>query len=157
MKKPWNLINIPIYSLATYQNGDVNMNICNYVSAISMKPKKYMIAIYENTKTLENMLISDMAVLQLLHANQFKLVKKLGTESGKKINKQTYLQKKNLLENWENLSVLKQVSARLLLKKVSVEPTGDHTLFVFDVLKYKVFDYNYLTLDILREKKLVRI
>jgi flavin reductase (DIM6/NTAB) family NADH-FMN oxidoreductase RutF len=157
MKKPWNLINVPIYSLATYQNEEVNMNICNYVSAISMEPKKYMVAIYDNTKTLENMLFSDTAVLQLLHANQFNLIKKLGNQSGKKINKQAYLQKKGLLENWENHSVLKQVSARLLLQKISTQQNGDHTLFVFDVLKYKVYDYDYLTLDILREKKLVRI
>jgi flavin reductase (DIM6/NTAB) family NADH-FMN oxidoreductase RutF len=157
MKKPWNLINVPIYSLATYQDGAVNMNICSYVSAVSMEPKKYMIAIYNNTKTLENMINSELAVLQLLQAEQFNLIKKLGNESGKNINKQAYLEKKDLLEIWENQSVLKKVSVRLLLKKVSAERTGDHTIFVFDVLKYKVYDYNYLTLNILRDKKLVRI
>lgn len=157
MKKPWNLINVPIYSLATYQEGEVNMNICDYVSAVSMQPKKYMIAIYEHSKTLENMLQSEWAVLQLLQANQYNLIKKLGNESGKKINKHAYLSRQNLLEEWEGFEVLKNPSARILLRKEFAHLTGDHTLFVYEVTKHKVYDNNYLTLDILREKKLVRI
>ena len=46
MTRPWNLLNLPVYSLATYQGEKVNMNICTYVSAVSMKPKQYMVAVY---------------------------------------------------------------------------------------------------------------
>ena len=45
MKRPWNIISPPVYSLVTYdEEGKVNMNICTYVSAVSMKPKMYSIA-----------------------------------------------------------------------------------------------------------------
>ena len=45
MKRPWNIINPPIYSLVTYDETDnLNMNICSYVSAVSLKPKLYSIA-----------------------------------------------------------------------------------------------------------------
>ncbi len=157
MQKPWNLINVPIYSLATFEGGIVNMNICNYVSAVSMYPKKYMIAIDSDTKTYQNLMNNEVVVLQLLHSSQFNLIKKLGNESGKKVNKQTYLHKKELLENWEGFEVLKNISARLLLKKEFSQLTGDHTLFVFEVLKFKTYNSDCLTLNILRDKKLVRI
>jgi flavin reductase (DIM6/NTAB) family NADH-FMN oxidoreductase RutF len=157
MKKPWNLINLPIYSLATYANNEVNMNICTYVSAISMTPKKYMIAVYENTKTLENITNSSICVLQLLHESQFTLTKSLGQTSGFTFNKNAYLYKKDAIEIWENLAVLKNVSARVLLKKEQLFTTGDHHLITFDVLKYKTYNSSCLTLDTLREKKLIRI
>ena len=56
MKRPWNIIDLPIYSLQTTdKKGNINMNICTYVSAISIKPKMYSIAIDYNTKTFENL------------------------------------------------------------------------------------------------------
>lgn len=157
MKRPWNLINLPVYSLATYGGEKVNMNICTYVSAISMNPKKYSVAVYENTRSLSNLESSEQAVLQLLHSSQFGLVKMLGHKSGNHFDKQNYLQQRDLLENWEGQAVLKNTSAKLLLKKSSRQKTGDHDLFIFDVLKYKSHSADYLTMDILRQKKLIRI
>ena len=78
------------------------MNICTYVSAISMNPKLYAVAVYENTQTLENIEESDYAVLQLLHESHFHLVKKLGQTSGMKYNKEQYLKKKDLLNCIQN-------------------------------------------------------
>jgi flavin reductase (DIM6/NTAB) family NADH-FMN oxidoreductase RutF len=157
MKKPWNLINTPVYSLATYSNDIVNMNICTYVSAVSMQPKKYMIAVYENTKTLDNLLQSDVAVLQLLHSSQYGLVKTLGYKKGMFYNKQSYMLKKDLLENWEDYQVLKNASARVLLQKIWHQQAGDHTMFLFNVIKYKSYFESCLTLDTLRQYKLIRI
>ena len=52
MKRPWNIIDLPVYSLLSNDmNGNINMNICTYVSAVSMKPKIYSIAIDFKTKT----------------------------------------------------------------------------------------------------------
>ena len=52
MKRPWNIVDHAVYSLVSYDNeNNINMNICTYVSAISMKPKVFMIAIYYGTKT----------------------------------------------------------------------------------------------------------
>ena len=44
MKRPWNIVDHAVYSLVSYDNeNNINMNICTYVSAISMKPKVFMI------------------------------------------------------------------------------------------------------------------
>jgi len=67
MKRPWNIIDLPIYSLQTTdKKGSINMNICTYVTAISIKPKIYSIAIDYNTKTFENLEDSSEAILQIV-------------------------------------------------------------------------------------------
>jgi flavin reductase (DIM6/NTAB) family NADH-FMN oxidoreductase RutF len=156
MRRPWNLIDPPVYSLATYCDGQVNMNICTYVTAISMEPKIYAIAIYKNTKSLENILKSEYVVLQFLHPDQFKLVKNLGQRSGLNFNKQAYLKKNNLLESWNGFEVLKNTSARILLHKIDHKETGDHLLFTFSTEKYKSYHPEVLTSEILRIKKIIR-
>ena len=40
MKKPWNRINIPVYSVSSKYGEKQNMHICTYVSAVSMQPKR---------------------------------------------------------------------------------------------------------------------
>ena len=61
------MIDVPVYSLVTYDGEKVNMNICTYVTAVSMKPKQYVVAVYHNTRSLQNLLESKSVVLQLLH------------------------------------------------------------------------------------------
>jgi flavin reductase (DIM6/NTAB) family NADH-FMN oxidoreductase RutF len=156
MRRPWNLIDCPVYSLATYADGQVNMNICTYVTAISMEPKIYAIAIYKNTKSLENMLKSEHAILQFLHPEQFKLIKNLGQRSGNTFDKHKYLSKNNLLESWHGYDVLKNTSARILLHKIDYKETGDHLLFTFRAEKYKSYHPEVLTSEILRIKKIIR-
>ena len=57
MKRPWNIVDHAVYSLVSYDNeNNINMNICTYVCAISIKPKVFMIAIYYGTKTYDNLL-----------------------------------------------------------------------------------------------------
>ena len=145
MKRPWNIIDCPVYSLATFCEGKVNMNICTYVTAISMEPKIYAIAIYNETKTLENMLRTDRAILQFLHPDQYKLVRNLGQRSGLSFNKYNYLSKNNLLESWNGYDVLKNASARILLEKIDFTQTGDHVLFTFKTEKYKSYHSEVLT------------
>jgi flavin reductase (DIM6/NTAB) family NADH-FMN oxidoreductase RutF len=88
LKKPWNLSNVTIYSLASYDTEqEPNMNICTYVTPISMTPKLYSIAIYRNTKTLENCLHSQKAVLQILSKEQIQFVTTFGKKSGLNYNK----------------------------------------------------------------------
>ncbi len=156
MQKPWNIPNLPVYSLATFNRGILNMNICTYVSAISMKPKLYAIAVYNNTKTLQNVEEGDMAILQLLHYNHASLIKKLGQTSGLAYDKHGYLKKKDLLFNWNGYEVLKNLCAVIELKKKDALQTGDHKIFVYEALKHKSFNKEYLTLDYLREKKIIR-
>lgn len=157
MKKAWNIPNLPVYSLASYNHlGVVNMNVCTYVSAISMKPKLYSVAVYNNTQTLDNIEQNEFAVLQLLHSSQYHLINKLGKSSGKNYNKYNYLFKKSILTYWEDFVVLKDCSALVLLKKINAMQTGNHKLFVFEAQKSKVFNADYLQLNTLREKKIIR-
>ncbi len=157
MKRPWNLANFPVYSLATYAGGSVNMNICTYVSAVSMQPKRYMVAIYHNTQSLDNIQQSDTAVLQLLGRRHLALVNVLGKKSGKTYNKNKYLTKKKQLEVWNDMVVLSSCAAWVKLEKRWAKDAGDHTMFLFDVLAFKTNHQDLLMLDDLRDKKLVRI
>ena len=157
MKKPWNVINPPIYSLATYEGERVNMNICTYVTAVSLKPKQFAIAVYEKTKSLENLRTNNTAVLQLLHTSHINLINILGKKIGTTYDKNQYLRKYNHLEKWDNIDVLKNTCALLFLKKRWLKITGDHTLFLFDIVASQTFNSDILTLQDLRDKKLVRI
>jgi flavin reductase (DIM6/NTAB) family NADH-FMN oxidoreductase RutF len=157
MKRPWNLANIPVYSLATYHGEKVNMNICTFVSAVSMKPKRYMVAVYHNTQSLTNILKSKTVILQILGKQHVSLVNVLGKKSGLRYNKQAYLIKKKQVETWNYKKVLTHCSGLLELEKIWSKDAGDHTMFLFDVKRFQTNHQNVLMLDDLREKGLVRI
>lgn len=157
MKRPWNLTNIPIYSLATYDNDRVNMNICTYVSAVSMKPKRYMVAVYHNTQSLQNILKSKTAVLQLLGKHHLSLVNTLGKKSGLRYDKENYLTKKKQLDFWIDKKVLTDCAGLIEVEKIWWKDAGDHTMFLFNVKRFQTNHENILMLDDLREGKLVRI
>ena len=157
MKRPWIIIDLPVYSLLSNDiNGNINMNICTYVSAVSMKPKIYSIAIDFKTKTYDNLITSDRVVLQLLSKKNISLVRTLGKKSGKKIDKNNYLKKKKLF-NWKGYEVLDDVCALVeLVKSDEIKINGDHHIFLFDVVSYKSFsDKNILTTKDLIEKKII--
>ena len=157
-RRPWNVIDCPVYSLATVHDGRVNMNICTYVTAVSMKPKIYSVAIYHNTRTLANMAHTDVAVLQLLSPAQANLVKHLGFKSGNETDKHEWLTDKGLTEIWQGQTVLKGCAALLLLRRQAQHHFGgDHELFLFGVDKYINLSESVLTLNDLRAKKLIRI
>ena len=157
MKRPWNLPNIPVYSLATYDGEKVNMNICTYVSAVSMKPKRYMVAVYHETQSLQNILLSQTAILQVLGKQHVSLVNVLGKRSGLRYDKESYLIKRKHIELWNDRKVLSQCAGLVELEKVWSKDAGDHVLFLFDVKRFQTNHENVLMLDDLREKKLVRI
>lgn len=157
MKRPWNIIDLPVYSLLSNDiNGNINMNICTYVSAVSMKPKIYSIAIDFKTKTYDNLITSDRVVLQLLSKKNISLVRTLGKKSGKKIDKNNYLKKKKLF-NWKGYEVLEDVCALVELEKSEeIKINGDHHIFLFDTVSYKSFsDKDILTTKDLIEKKII--
>ena len=157
MKRPWNIIDLPVYSLLSNDiNGNINMNICTYVSAVSMKPKIYSIAIDFKTKTYDNLIATDRVVLQLLSKKNISLVRTLGKKSGKKIDKHNYLKKKNLF-NWKGYEVLEDVCALVeLVKSEEIKINGDHHIFLFDTVSYKSFsEKDILTTKDLIEKKII--
>ena len=157
-KKPWNRVNLPVYSISSKTSDNSNMHIITYASQISMQPKRFICSIYQGTQTLLNIEASGEFVLQLLADTQYRLVDLLGKKSGKTIDKISRLQKRNELIDWNNFLVLKNCLAVMELKVISHFEGGDHKGFLCDVVAYKnLNEGNELTLDILREKKLIRI
>ena len=157
-KKPWNRVNLPVYSISS-KSGDLhNMHIITYASQISMQPKRFICGIYHGTQTLINIEASGEFVLQLLADTQYRLVDLLGKKSGKNVDKISRLRKRNELMDWNNFYVLKNCLAVMQLKVISSFEGGDHKGFLCDVVAYKnLNEGNILTLDTLREKKLIRI
>ena len=157
-KKPWNRINLPVYSISSKFGNINNMNICTYSSAVSMHPKQMIVAIYTNTKTLEIVNSSSSFVLQLLAAEQYRLIDLLGKKSGNTIDKISRLEKRKLISEWHDFKILKDALAVIELKVINTMMAADHKLFLCDVIDYKnLNDGEALTLDVLREHKLISI
>ena len=157
-KRPWNRVNLPVYSISSKAGDNNNMHIITYASQISMQPKRFVCGIYRGTQTLENVTRHNEFVLQLLCAKQYRLVDLLGKKSGKLIDKISRLQKRDELIEWNGYMVLKNCLAVMQLKVVSSFNGGDHEGFLCDVIAYKnLNEGDTLTLDVLRAHKLIRI
>jgi flavin reductase (DIM6/NTAB) family NADH-FMN oxidoreductase RutF len=157
-KKPWNRINLPVYSISSKADGKSNMHIITYATAISMQPKRFICGIYHGTKTLENVEANGEFILQLLGDAQYRLVDLLGKKTGKNTDKISRLQKRNELADWNGYPVLKNCLAVMQLKVINSFEGGDHQCFLCDVVEYKnLNEGKALTLDILRAHKMIRI
>ncbi len=157
-KKPWNRINLPVYSISSKWQDNANMHIITYASQISMQPKRFVCGIYEGTQTLLNVEAAKEFVLQLLHSSQYRLVDVLGKKSGKNMDKIKYLQKRNELAEWNGYPILKNCLALMHLKVADSFEGGDHKGFLCDVVAYKnLNEGGALTLDDLRAHKMIRI
>jgi flavin reductase (DIM6/NTAB) family NADH-FMN oxidoreductase RutF len=157
-KKPWNRVNLPVYSISsTDGKGNHNMHIITYATAISMQPKLFSLGIYHGTKTLKLVEEYPEFVLQLLSAEQFRLVNLLGKQSGNKINKIQRLQKRKLIEQWNGFYILSDALAVMHMKIQSKFDGGDHQGVVCEVIGYKNMNEGHpLTLDVLRDKQIIR-
>jgi flavin reductase (DIM6/NTAB) family NADH-FMN oxidoreductase RutF len=157
-KKPWNRVNLPVYSISSKSAFNENMHIITYASQISMQPKRFICGVYEGTQTLQNIESTGEFVLQLLHASQYRLVNLLGKKSGKTIDKMSLLKKRNELTEWNGYFILKNCLAVMHLKVINRFEGGDHKGFVCDVIAYKnLNEGTALTLDELRKHKIIRI
>ena len=157
MRRPWNNVNFPVYSLSTKSEQTFNMNICTYVSPVSMHPKMYCIALDYKTLTYDFVNNSNKAVLQFLNSSHKPIVKPLGKKSGFSFDKIEYLNNKSLLKDWESFKVIDNCNAYLLLEKQGSENiNGDHELFWFTVIKTKnVSDKNSLYNQDLIDAKII--
>lgn len=156
-KKPWNRVNLPVYSVSSL-GSKPNMHICTYVSAVSMQPKRIMVALYHGTQTLENVEQDGQFVLQLLAEEQYNLVNLLGKQSGKQIDKISRLMKRKLLHEFEGYPVLQQALAAMLLKVVNTLDAGDHVMCLCDVVSYRnQHEGIALTTQVLNQKGIIRI
>jgi flavin reductase (DIM6/NTAB) family NADH-FMN oxidoreductase RutF len=157
MKRPWNRVDLPVYSISSKYRNENNLNICTYVAGASMSPKRMTVAIYKGTKTLELAEKEKSIVAQLLSKKQIGLVKHLGFKSGFSCDKISSLAKKEKLTEWKNFKVLKEALAYVLLQERNKMDAGDHILFLYDVVGfYNNLEGEELTLNELRNKKLIR-
>ena len=139
MKKPWNRVDLPVYSVSSRHGTDENMHICTYVSAVSMEPKRFMVALFKGTKTLELAGAERRFVLQLL------------------ADKMARLRKRKMITEWKGFTVLSNAAAWLELSIIDEMDAGDHVMMLCDVIASKnVQDTKILTLDMLRERGLIR-
>lgn len=158
-KRPWNRINLPVYSICSHDgHGNHNMHIITYATQISMQPKRFICGIFRGTKTLENISTNPIFVLQLLEQSQYRLVDLLGKKSGHTIDKIARLSKRKLLTQWKSYSILSGALAVMELQAISHFEAGDHICFLCDVVQYKnIREGMPLTLDTLRAHKMIRI
>ncbi|OUV70048.1 MAG: hypothetical protein CBC83_09620 [Flavobacteriales bacterium TMED123] len=158
MKRPWNRTNSNIYSLLTHNlKGETNMNICTYVSVVNMNPRLYAVSIDYNTLTYKNLISSSgNVVLQCLGKKNIRLIRSLGKKSGLVFDKMAYLKKNQLITNWNNFIVLKDVAFLVELKAPKkIHEMSDHTLFLFSVKSYKNSKNEILVFNDLIEKKII--
>ncbi len=154
-KKPWNRIDGPVYSVSSYRENNNNMNICTYVTALSMQPKRFVVGIYKNTCTLKNVMAHPSFILQLLSSNQYTLVKLLGKTSGNSHDKIAMLKAPLIKRN--EFHVLQEACAFIHLVVLEWIDVGDHWATICEVISYKnLNEERPLTLDILRSKKIIR-
>ena len=153
--KPWNRVDGPIYSLATTANGKGNLNICSYVTPISMKPKRFIIGVYKDTKTLANLEINPAGLLNYMAKDQANHIKLLGKKSGNSTDKITQLG--NQIEHvGDGLFMLKGSIATLRLKFMERLDCGDHWAWLAHVDSYEnLREAPPLTLDELKKLKLI--
>ena len=161
MRKIWNRPNLAVWSLVTSDAlGQANMNICTYVTAVSMEPKLMMVAVYRGTKTLDNLKQSPTkpVLLQLLSAELAPVVRVCGQQSGSKIDKIKRLKKRYQFGDENNLPFFKDAAGYLvLLPEAVTEIAADHLLYTFSVLKQvNIVDVPLLMTDILRSQKIIR-
>lgn len=156
-KKPWNRTSQPVYAVSTRFGDESNMHIVSYVTPISMQPKQYIVGLYHGTKSLELAEQSSSFVLQILREEQYPLIRLLGQQSGHTINKIERLKKRGLLNAWHDFFILKDALAVIFLTVRSAFEGGDHRGFLCDVTDFKNLNEGTpLTLDYLREKKMIR-
>lgn len=135
-KRPWNRVDMPVYSISSQRNDEANMNIITYVTPVSMQPKRILCCIYKGTKTLELVESKPVFVLQLLHTEQHDLVRLLGKQSGFHTDKLRLLRRRELLTEWQGFPVLNNALAWMHLESINRFDGGDHIGFICDVVAY---------------------
>lgn len=157
LRKPWNRPDYPVWSLAT-DGKTPSMNICTYVIPITLSPKHFIIGVYKNTQTLENIQTTEYCILQLLSKNQQSLVAYLGKQSGKKKDKYAYVLKKGFtLATCKEIDYIQESASAILLKKEkNLDSSLDHDIYLYKVEKVITnTNTSILTLQDLIEAKII--
>lgn len=146
-RRHWNRVDEQVYSLYTDKKSP-NMNICTYVTPISLQPKAILIGIYKGTYTYDN--IGTRVLLQYLTKKQASLIRRLGYKNGpNKINTLELL-------DYKGLMYLKDCFAVVELEVIERKKSLDHDILICKVLSHKnLNEEKPLTTSYLREKKII--
>lgn len=159
MRKIWNRPNQTVWSLATIdEEGVGNMNICTYVSSVSMEPKLMMVAVYHGTKTHDNVRVTKKAILQLLTQELAPVTRVCGHLSGNNISKISRLKKRYEISSIGEIPYFIASAGYLELRlQKFIAIGGDHDLGIFAVVAHKnLQDVPPLTTEYLRSRGLLR-
>lgn len=153
--KPWNRVDAPVYSLSTSHDGRGNLNICSYVTPISMKPKRYLIGVYKDTKTLDNLDANPIGLLNFLAEDHADLVRLLGKKSGHKIDKIKALGDR-IEHVGDGLYKINGALAIVRLKFLQRLDGGDHWAWLAHVENYENLKAGtFLSLEELKRQKII--
>ncbi len=161
MRKIWNRPAWPVWSMVTRDlQGISNLNICTYVQIISMQPKQVMVAVYQGTKTLENIQVmpNQKIGLQLLAESLAPTVRILGRQSGFATDKLKKVERKYKVAYEDDLPYFEDACGFMILDTVQlIDVSGDHCLCIGKVVKSKNLSVEkILTTDYLKDKKYIR-
>ncbi len=159
MRKLWNRPDGAVWSLATSSKAGVpNMNICTYVTAVSLEPKLMLVAVYRDTQTLSNIRLGERVILQLLTEPLAPVVRVCGQLSGKEIDKIARLSKRyELTKSGDIYYFVKAAGYVELIIEQLTETSGDHYLLVGAVSRSKNLTTDpILTTTYLRRKGYIR-
>jgi flavin reductase (DIM6/NTAB) family NADH-FMN oxidoreductase RutF len=125
-----------------------------------MEPKLMMVAVYHNTKTVENINanLESPVLLQLLSEPLAPVVRVCGQQSGFTIDKVSRLKKRFLVAEHQNLPYLADAAGVMELQNLSlIDCKGDHDLLVGTVVWSKnLNDSPILTTTYLKERGYIR-
>lgn len=154
MQRPWNRPSLPVYSLSTLSGERRNMNICTYVTGISMQPKRYIIGVYKGTFTLKQLQEQPEFLLQLLSEKQYRLVQLLGKTSGYDHDKFNKINEP--IAVFRNYTYLTNAAAVVLCRAQLWTDAGDHYAVLCDVITYRNLNPDpIMTTGFLRKKKII--
>ena len=132
------LLDVPTYSLATLnEDGSTNMNIVTYATPVSIRPDRvWTLGMFKDTLSQENIMRNPVCVLQLLRDQHADLVRSLGGNSGRDINKKEECAKLGFeweeLQNCNGLEVLPgcEIYLKLCVQGGCVD-AGSHLIVPF--------------------------
>lgn len=139
-------INMPVYSVCSYNGPNFNMNLCIYVTPISKGPKRYAVALAKGSQTLDNVAHTQHFILQVLSTEHTTLVNSIDQSTG--LQKSELKAMRQRLSDHKGFKILKDAIAVMEMSVLSLSDVGDHMLAVCEVVSSKkISTGEVLTLD----------
>lgn len=147
--------NYDVHSVTTIANGRRNANIVTWLMPTDMGGNVLAVALYKVDYTIELVRSSGLLNVNLLATDQTNLIRKLGRQSGRIVDKF-----KNLPHALDERGCpyLTEAIGYAQCRVRHTTDAGDHELFICEVVKQVVLnpDKIVMTYAFLKDKKLIR-